>query len=99
MTEDDDTAGPKGAARAKDVREFVERLTNDRHHLHDLDDGSHEELQVHIAAVKSQLDSEAPEHGLVDEALDAVHRLLSSSTTQKAGELLREAGRFLTGVG
>jgi hypothetical protein len=99
MADHDGPLTPNASARAQEVRDFVEKLTNERLHLSDLDEDTHQALEAHIAAVKGQLESEAPESGLIDEALDAVHRLLGSSTTQKATELLQEAGRFLTGVG
>lgn len=97
---DQDPTVPQGMTpeRARSVREFVDKLSDNVHEL-ELDDGSHEELRAHISKVAEQLGSEAPLHPIVDDALAAMHRLLASSTTQKATELLREAGRFLTGVG
>ena len=84
--------------RARQVREFVEKISQSVDDL-ELDDGSHEELRGHISQVEDQLKAEEPHHSMVDEALLAMQRLLASSSTQKAAELIQEAGRFLTGVG
>jgi len=84
--------------RAEEVRDFVEKISGSTHEL-ELDDGSHEELRDHLAKVAEQLGAEAPHHTIVDDAIAAIERLLASSQTQKAAELLKEAGRFLTGVG
>jgi hypothetical protein len=80
------------------VKDFVGRVSENIHEL-ELDEGSQEQLKLHISKVEAELASTAPKHSMVDEALEAMHRLLGSSTTQKATELLAEAGRFLTGVG
>ncbi len=83
--------------RAKEVRDFVAKLSGSVHEL-ELDEGSHEELRGHIEKVEAQLGGEE-HHTMIDDAILAVQRLLASSETQKATELLKEAGRFLTGVG
>src|SRR5690606_6634422 len=64
-----------------------------------LNEGTSQELKSHIEVVQTELRSEEPDHSLVEDALAAMHRVLESSTTRKAAELLAEAGRFLTGVG
>jgi len=88
--------------RAQSVLEFVDKLSDNMHDL-ELDDGQHGELNDHIHQVRQRLRSDESEQSLVDDIVDdalvAMHRLLSSSTTQKATELLQEAGRFLTGQG
>ena len=97
---DRDPTVPPGMTpeRAQSVLEFVDKLYENMHDL-ELDDGTHEELQAEIHKVKEHLNSEAPHHPIVEDALVAVNRLLASSTTQKATEFLQEVGRFLTGVG
>ncbi len=84
--------------RAQEVRAFVDKISQSAHEL-ELDDEAHGELREHISQVENQLGAEDPHHPLVEEALSAMHRLLASSSTQKATELIQEAGRFLTGVG
>jgi cell division septum initiation protein DivIVA len=97
---DQDPMVPAGmsAERAQEVRDFVDKISSASHEL-DLDDGSHEALREHITKIEEQLGADAPHHSVVDDAIEAMERLLGSSNTQKAAELLKEAGRFLTGVG
>jgi hypothetical protein len=92
--------------RTQSVLDFVDKLSDNIHQL-ELDEERHGELNNHIHNVRERLSS-PPGHtvfeqsvvdDIVDDALVAMHRVLSSSTTQKATELLQEAGRFLTGVG
>jgi hypothetical protein len=84
--------------RAEEVKSLTGKLTENLHEL-ELDEATSEELRGHIETVEAQLSSEEPDHSIVDDALEAMHRLLESSTAQRAGELLAEVGRFLTGVG
>lgn len=99
-SEDHDPIVPSGMSpeRAQEVRDFVDKISGSAHEL-ELDEGSHQELRDHIEKVAQQLGADDPHHTIVDEAMEALHRLLASSQTQKAAELLKEAGRFLTGVG
>src|SRR5688572_25058614 len=92
------TLGSPSGAPPRDVQEFVGKVSDNIDEL-ELDEAASGELHGHIKTVREQLTSEAPEHTLIDEALDAMRRVLSSSDTQRAAELLAEAGRFLTGVG
>jgi hypothetical protein len=80
------------------MHEFVGKVADNMHEL-ELDDAESGRLHQHLQVVREQLSSEAPEHSLIDEALEELRSVLSSSTTQRATELLAEAGRFLTGVG
>lgn len=102
MTSSEDKGSPPSKIDkpedAEGVRDFLGRVSENLHEL-ELDERSKEELKLHISTLEAQLASTVPKHSLVDEALEAMHRLLSSSTTQRATELLAEAGRFLTGVG
>lgn len=84
--------------RAEEVKSLTGKLAENLHAL-ELDGAASEELKGHIETVQAQLSLEEPDHSSVDDALAAMHRLLESSTAQRAAELLAEVGRFLTGVG
>lgn len=99
-SEESDPIVPAGMSpeRAQEVRDFVDKISGSADELQ-LDEGSQKELRSHLERVAEQLGADDPHHTIVDEAIEAMHRLLASSETQKATELLKEAGRFLTGVG
>lgn len=99
-SEESDPIVPAGMSpeRAQEVRDFVDKISGSADEL-ELDESSHQELRQHLEKVAEQLGAEEPHHSIVDDAIAAMHRLLASSETQKATELLKEAGRFLTGVG
>lgn len=80
------------------LKEFADKVSATLGDL-GLNEGTSQELKSHIEVVHAELDSDEPDHTLIDDALAAMHRVLESSTTRKAAELLAEAGRFLTGVG
>ncbi len=100
IASNEDPVVPAGMSpeRAQEVRAFVDKISTAAPEL-ELDDGTHEELQGHIEKIQEQLGAGDPHHSIVDEALEAMERLIGASNTQKATELLKEVGRFLTGVG